>query len=71
MVWSYVQQGLIPQPRYIKAHTPRWQLGELVDHLYSNLKEADEVPRGLKGDPQPPTKADKNLLQSMRERLRL
>ena len=73
-VWVYVQKGLLPEPRYIRPHAPRWRLGEVVDHTHRLMKPADETTTGFKGKPKPPAEQEddyKNLLRKMRQRLKL
>lgn len=73
-VWDYVKRGLLPESHYIRPHAPRWRLGEVVDHTHRLMKSADETTTGFKGKPKPPKiKKDdnENLLQKMRQRLKL
>jgi len=73
-VWDYVKRGLLPEPRYIRPHAPRWRLGEVVDHTHRIMKSADETTTGFKGKPKPPKNQqddNDNLLQKMRQRLKL
>lgn len=42
-VWRYVEQGVLPQPQYIKPKHPRWRMGEVITIYESNLVGVDEV----------------------------
>ncbi len=49
-VWTYVKEGKIPKPRYLKPHQPLWRFGELIDHTHNLMRDYDEAPRGFIGD---------------------
>lgn len=49
-IWEYVKQGKLPKPKYISAHRPVWQLGELVDHLEKVLESFDTKERNFIGN---------------------
>jgi len=73
-VWLYTKQGKLPQPRYLSNRRPLWRLGELLDHTHRLMKTPDEITTGFPGMTRPPaTQQDdnENLLQKMRQRLKL
>ena len=42
-VWRYVEQGVLPQPQYIKPKHPRWRMGEIVEVYESKLSSVNDV----------------------------
>lgn len=73
-VWDYVKTGKLPKPRYLSAHKPIWQLGEVIDHTQKLMTHYDDAPRTYRGDPALKKQAQKvksnaGLASSIRERL--
>ena len=69
-VWELVKQGKLPKPRYLSAHRPIWQLGELVDYLEDKLEPFDASVRGFKGDPNISTAESQQAKTSTARKLR-
>jgi predicted DNA-binding transcriptional regulator AlpA len=73
-VWRYVEAGKLPKPRYLSSRRPLWRLGELLDHTHRLMKTPDEITTGFPGMTRPPAQQEddnENLLQKMRQRLKL
>jgi len=49
-VWRYVDQGKLPQPRYLSPHKAIWRLGELIDHTHAIMKTPSNAVQGFKGE---------------------
>ena len=49
-IWRWVKEGKLPEPRYPAPHSPRWRLGEVLEHRETYSQGFKEAPRGLRGD---------------------
>jgi predicted DNA-binding transcriptional regulator AlpA len=75
-VWTYVEQGILPKPRYQKPHRPVWRLGECIEALERHTQAYEDAPRAFRGSPKldeftpPRTKQESShLADKVRERL--
>lgn len=48
-VWNYVNDEIIPNPRYPKPRTPRWKLGEVIEAWEDYIEKQDIKSTGQKG----------------------
>lgn len=70
-VWRYVEQGVLPQPQYIKPKHPRWRMGEVVEVYGSQLTSAENVVESVGvARAQAPKKEVKEKPQSTAEKLK-
>ena len=69
-VWDYVKTEKLPKPKYIAAHRPVWQLGELVDHLDKVLEPYESGISGFKGKPETQSNNTQKIKLSAARKLR-
>ncbi len=75
-VWTYVEQGILPKPRYQQPHRPVWRLGECLEALEKHTQAYEDAPRAFRGSPKldeftpPKSKKESSKVADMvRERL--